>query len=74
MTKYPTRCEIIDVVGKEVFPGIMGNTPEKSKPYVGQQGIAELIDFLTVKITLDSGDIIYGHECWWKPIDDIAKP
>ncbi|KKL59915.1 hypothetical protein LCGC14_2210540 [marine sediment metagenome] len=66
---YPVRCEIIDVVGVEVLPGIMGNTPGKSKPHVGKQGIAELKGD-NVKITLDDGNILYGYECWWKPIKE----
>ena len=66
--KYPTRCEIIDVTGMEVFPGVLGKTPDTSKPHIGKQGLAESIDDLSVRITLDDGTIIYGYECWWKPI------
>ena len=77
MIKYPTRCEIIDVTAQEVFPGVAGRTPSKSKPHIGKQGIAERIvielgtgQLKTVKITLDDGNILYGYECWWKPIDE----
>lgn len=73
---YPTRCEIIDVEGQEVFPGIVGKTPGVSKPHIGKQGLAERIVIDTnlgkfdngVQITLDDGNIIYGHECWWIPL------
>ena len=68
--KYPTRCEIVDVTGQEVFPGIEGRTPDVSKPLVGQQGVAEEDPKHGVKITLDSGKTIYGYECWWTPIED----
>lgn len=66
--KYPVRCEIVDVTGQEVFPGIVGRTPNKSKPHIGKQGTAdEDIDGNT-RITLDNGDTLWGYECWWKPI------
>lgn len=65
--KYPTRCVIIDVTDAEVFPGIMGRTPEVSKPYIGEHGLAEKCDE-GVRITLDGGrGILYGYECWWVP-------
>ncbi len=67
--KYPTRCRIIDVTGQEVFPGFPARTPEKSKPYVGQFGLAERDENDDVRITLDSGNVIYGYECWWTPIE-----
>ena len=66
--KYPTRCRIIDVAGQEVFPGIIGATPEVSKPHIGKEGLAELLEPLIVRITLDDGTIIMGYECWWEPI------
>ncbi|OEU68428.1 MAG: hypothetical protein BBJ57_02365 [Desulfobacterales bacterium PC51MH44] len=65
--KYPVRCEIIDVTGIEVFPGVQGNTPDESKPFIGEQGLAERIGW-DVRITLDNGEIIFGYDCWWKPI------
>ena len=66
--KYPTKCEIIDVIGKEVLPNIMGNTPEASKPHIGKKGIASKDEHGRVTIQLDDGNIIYGYECWWRPI------
>lgn len=67
--KYPVRCEIIDVTGEEFCPGIKRKTPEKSKPYIGKHGLAEKIDTLNVRITLDDGSVLFGYECWWKPLD-----
>ena len=67
--KYPVRCEIIDVTGVEVFPGVLGKTPEESKQHVGKRGLAEKAG-LRVKITLDDGSVIYGHECWWTSIKE----
>ena len=64
---YPVRCRIIDVEGREIYPGFTGRTPEVSKPYIVKEGIAEDIDGL-VRITLDNGNIIMGYECWWEPI------
>ena len=65
--EYPIRCKIIDVTGQEYHPGLKMRTPDKSKPYIGKEGVAEKIgDY--VRITLDDGHIIYGYECWWEPI------
>lgn len=73
--EYPTRCVIVDADGGE-FCGLPTRTPDASKPHVGKHGTAELI--LTddafpfdeqVRITLDDGVVIWGHECWWKPVD-----
>ena len=65
--EYPTRCRIIDVTGFEVFPGIIGNTPDESKSHIGKEGLAERADG-EVKVTLDDGNIIMGYNCWWEPI------
>lgn len=65
---YPTKCRIVDVDGKEVFPGLIGKTPKESKPFVGQKGLAELIND-RVRITLGNGQILWGEECWWEPIE-----
>jgi hypothetical protein len=69
--KYPCRCRILDIAGAVIdplFPEIVAATPTNSKPYIGEEGLAELLDEWTVRITLDSGNIIYGYECWWTPI------
>ncbi len=73
MTTYPTRCRIVDVTGEvgRFEPGVGEAkefelvTPDASKPHIGLEGVAELLDELTVRITLDDGTIIYGNECWW---------
>ena len=68
---YPIRCEVIDVTGVEVFPGVLGKTPEESKQHVGKRGLAERVNDLGgVRITLDDGSVVYGYECWWKPIKE----
>ncbi len=73
MIKYPTRCKIIDITGEKLYPEMFSNlvarTPEVSKPHVGKEGLAEQIDELTIRITLDDGNIIYGYECWWVPLE-----
>lgn len=67
--EYPTRCRILDVTGQEVFPGIVGQTPEVSQPHVGKEGLAELDEVGdNVRITLDDGTILWGFECWWEPL------
>lgn len=66
--KYPVKCQIIDVTGINVFPGIPGRTPEASKPHIGKRGLAEDIGD-NVRITLDDGNILYGYECWWTPLE-----
>lgn len=65
--KYPTRCKIIDVSGKEIFPGIFAQTPEASRPHIGKLGLAEK-EGPDVRIILDDGNILMGYECWWEPI------
>jgi len=65
---YPVRCQIVDVAGQEVFPGIVGKTPDISKPHVGEYGLAEKLPDGNVKITLDNGDVLMGYECWWQPV------
>lgn len=64
---YPTRCKIVDVAGKEVFPGIIAETPDVSKSHVGKEGLAERKDG-SVCITLDDGSTLWGYECWWIPL------
>lgn len=64
---YPTRCEILDVTGVEVLPGIIGATPDVSKKYIGKKGIAQKIGD-NVLITLDNCHALWGYECWWTPI------
>ena len=67
--KYPTRCRIIDVTGRPSFiDGIELRTPEKSKFHIGKEGIARRMKNRNIKITLDDGNILMGHECWWEPI------
>lgn len=71
MITYPTRCQIIDVTEREVFPGIIGRTPDVSKPHVGKYGTAEQVTAdCYVKITLDDGNVLWGYECWWMPVSD----
>jgi hypothetical protein len=61
------RARIIDAAGTEVLPGIIAATPEVSRPMIGREGLAELVND-RVRITLDGGGVIWGHECWWEPI------
>lgn len=68
MARYPTRCQIVDVTGQEVFPGVMGKTPDVSREHVGKYGTAEMTGECYVKITLDDGNVLYGYECWWRPV------
>lgn len=70
--KYPTRCRIVDAAGTEILPGFVAKTPAASKPHIGKEGLAEEIDKSYVRITLDDGGIIYGHECWWVPLEQEA--
>jgi hypothetical protein len=67
--EYPVRCRIIDVTDQEIFPGIIGRTPDISISHIGKEGLAEEIEDLIIRITLDDGSIIYGYECWWEPIE-----
>ena len=67
---YPTRCRIIDIAGEEILPGVFAQTPEASRPHVGKTGTAtKLPGAEGVRIVLDDGTVLWGHQCWWEPID-----
>jgi hypothetical protein len=72
--EYPTRCEIIDVTGKRHprVPYWNLKTPSESIPHIGKQGTAYR-SREGVTIELDDGNIIHGHECWWKPISGTIE-
>jgi len=70
--KYPTRCRIVDIAGEMInpdYPELVAATPDISKPHIGKEGLAELLNKWTVRITLDDGNVIYGYDCWWIPIE-----
>lgn len=67
---YPVRCKIVDVTDMEVAPGVIGNTPDKSKPHIERTGTA-YEDPMGVKINMDDGSVLYGYECWWAPIGPV---
>ena len=73
---YPKRCQIVNVDGEAIpgLPGVIARTPEVSRPHIGKFGTAEEEEvegfpFPVIKITVDDGSIIYGHECWWVPVE-----
>ena len=71
--KYPIRCVIVDIAGTVIspeYPDIVARTPEVSKQYIGKRGLAEEAGKWGVRFTLDNGDIIQGHECWWMPEEE----
>jgi len=75
--EYPTRCVIRDIEGDPLDDtGLVARTPEVSRQYIGQRGLAEKVpdsDSIfgeSVRITLDSGDVIWGYECWWSPLPE----
>ena len=74
--KYPVRARIIDAAGEPIpFPaplGIVCATPAASLPHIGKEGLAELVRGL-VRITLDDGGIIWGHDCWWQPLAQAKR-
>jgi hypothetical protein len=67
--RYPTRCRIVDIAGESIGDGFVAKTPNVSRPYIGMEGLAELVDDWDVRITLSNGVIIHGYECWWEPIE-----
>jgi hypothetical protein len=67
---YPVRCRIIEVAEGEERFGIPIRTPDESKPHIGKEGLAELIDDGgRVRVTLDDGTILYGEDCWWMSLE-----
>ena len=72
---YPIRCQIVDPMGATVNIGgedFQSKTPPKSIPHIGKKGLAERVRG-DVRITLDDGNIIYGYECWWIPIEEAGR-
>jgi hypothetical protein len=67
--KYPKRAKIVDISGMEVLPNVIGNTPKISKPHIGKEGLAELVDD-NIRITLDDGNVLWGYECWWISLEE----
>lgn len=67
---YPVRCQIIDAAGEQ-FGQFTARTPDASRPYIGEFGIAERVEG-DVRITLESGETLMGYECWWTPLE--GKP
>lgn len=75
---YPVRARIIDPEGFSVPglpPEIVASTPPVSKPHVGKEGLAEKVEAVgpppfnhVIRIRLDDGNVLYGHECWWEPL------
>lgn len=70
------RVRVVSVAGTEVFPGIIGADPDAAKPHFEELGWCDEDghpdplepNYTNPKITLDDGTIIWGYECWWKPI------
>ena len=62
------RCKIVEIPDGSIMNGLIINTPKVSKPHIGKYGLAEEVDN-SVKITLDDGNILYGYQCWWIPIE-----
>ncbi len=74
--KYPVRCKIVDVTGlKRTMGGkdFTLTTPEISKLHIGKEGFAKKDENGFVRIKLDDGNILWGHECWWVPINTKPK-
>ncbi len=71
-TKTTVRCIIIDPVVENIYQDkpYVAIAPEESLPHIGKYGIAEIVDGYHAKITLDDGNVIYGDECWWKPVTE----
>lgn len=71
--------EVVKAEGTEVAPGIIAADPEIAKPKIGLRGWCDedalLPDEFAMypghtnpRIELDDGSIIWGYECWWKPV------
>ena len=70
------RVEVVSAEGVEVFPGVIGADPAVAKPNIGKLGWCEedaevpgMPGYLNPRITLDDGTVIWGYQCWWKPIE-----
>lgn len=69
---YPVRAVVIDADGMP-FHGWTARTPDVSRPHIGKQGLAEKVRG-DVRLTLDDGTVLWGWECWWKPVAAQVTP
>lgn len=72
--KYPVRCRITDADGLDLGGGLTARTPGRSIPHIGDQGLADRDAKNRIRIILDDGYVIYGHECWWVPLPPKEAP
>jgi hypothetical protein len=72
MLEFPLRCQLVTVTFREPWPGYLGSNPIHAKP--NSFGVAEEIDFLNVKITLDDGTELAGKDCWWQVCEPDEAP
>ena len=69
--------KVVNLFGYGVYDGEhipifdpLGVTIEEFRDAVGD----DKADFPTnPRITLDSGDIVWGYECWWGPEEEVKK-
>lgn len=69
------RVQVESAAGVEVFPGVIGADPPAAQANMSEYGWVEWGHpfeddpaFRNPKITLDNGNVIWGYECWWKPV------
>ena len=69
----PIRCKIVDVEGLVIdpnYPDVVALTPDISMSHIGKFGWAKYLSDFDVEITLDDGNILFGYECWWVPVNE----
>lgn len=72
MNSFPIRCKIIDpmpTIASDPSSPAIGRALG-SLPHIGKRGWAHLTGAGDVRIHLDDGTIIGGHECWWTPVEE----
>lgn len=65
--KFPTRCQIMPAKTENTNLGSI------NRQYTGQEGIAEQVGEKLVRIVLDNGVVLWGHECEWMPTGQDFK-
>ena len=72
------RVRVVRAAGTPLSGGFVAADPVKAQAHMDELGWCEEgvpfpeedPKYTNPKITLDSGAVIWGYECWWKPVEE----